>query len=163
MFEPVKKKICRRCKKELPVNMFSPDVKNKDKLHSFCKTCRAEMKRRKGSLARHNKIIQGVTISSSGIFDLYYHDRDLTKYIHDLARGRSKNNDDLMDTMIAQAWIRIAFSKPDLSIDCLKRIAERAIETERKKHWALWYFEGISFDELLSYEEYGMWMKGVVL
>jgi hypothetical protein len=140
--------------------MFSPDARNKDKHQAFCKQCRAEIKRRKGSIARHNKQIQDVTISASGIFDLYYYDRDLTKYIHDLARVRSKNNDDLMDTMIAQAWIRIAFSKPDLSIDCLKRIAERAIETERKKHWALRFFEGISFDELLSYEENEMWKKG---
>jgi hypothetical protein len=160
MLEFIKKKICRKCHKELTMDMFSPDKRNRDGVRSICKPCQADMKRRKESLARHNKLIREVTISSTGVFDIYYHNRDLTTYIHDLARSRSKNNDDLMDTMIAQAWIRIAFSKPDTDIDALKRVANRAIETERKKHWALKYFEGISFDELLSREECNMWEKG---
>lgn len=64
--------------------------------------------------------------------------------------------------MGASAWIRIAFSPEGSSLDSLKEEARKAIDGEKRKHWAKRYFEGISFQELWSYEEWDMWTKGHV-
>jgi hypothetical protein len=45
LFKP--EKVCLRCDLPLPITSFSPDHRMSDGRHSYCKACRAEIKRTK--------------------------------------------------------------------------------------------------------------------
>ena len=48
-------KVCSRCRKELPLNMFSKDKGRSDGLDCYCKKCKSIMMRALGDELRKNQ------------------------------------------------------------------------------------------------------------
>jgi len=144
----------------LPLGRFQTDKSKTDGHRPECRDCRSDARRKKYGTIHLGRHRPETPMMSNELFDHLYRNDDLRGFVKDLARQRSRGNDSLMRDMIDAAWIRIAFQRSGFSTERLKEIAERAIECERKKHWARHFYEGITFQELLSAEEWAMWTTG---
>ncbi len=153
-------KTCTKCGKAKKIADFPIDNQHPDGHKAQCRDCYNASRRHKRIFIKFSKRGTKTPMMSAELFDHFYNCPELVSFIRDLARSRARGNVSLEDEMIQAAWIRIGFMQAGHDIECLKRQAERAIEQERKKHWARWYHEGITFQELLSSEEWVMWSSG---
>lgn len=153
-------KKCTRCGEIKPLGLFPLDKTKPDGHRPQCRACHNESKQRKRIFVKYAKRGTDSPMMSNEFFEKCYKDRELKDYIKTLAGQRSRGNCGLEADMEQAAWVRIAFLRSGASIERMKDAAYKAIEAERWKHWARWYHEGLTFDELLSHEEWAMWASG---
>jgi hypothetical protein len=153
-------KKCSRCGVVKPVADFPPDKTCKDGLRPECRDCHNKARRRKRMFIRYAKRGTKTPMMASDLFSEVYQNRELRDYIKAIVKQSGRGNKVLEDDMQEAAWVRISFMQSGKSLDAMKAAAYRAVEQERKKFWAGLYFEGITFQELMSAEEWSMWSSG---
>jgi broad-specificity NMP kinase len=80
-----KTKICAKCKRELPLTMFTTNRSTKDGLQGHCRECQREYdRRRKERMKLERESAQAALRSASEIFEghVVYRHRDLARFTH---------------------------------------------------------------------------------